>query len=382
MAVAFEQTLRSLSLDTRGGNELLLGAGLLVLALWAAVAVTLPLPRVLESADGRIVSALEPARIVAGTDEQLEEIAVRLGDEVARGDLLVRFDQASLKLELASREQRLASYRRQLEEIAAEFGHAGAEHERRLDLLARAVERIEARVAETQASIEYAEFRARTYDSLRSDRVIDALEGEEAQALLKQQQQRLLALRIEADEVRADREVAMAQWRAASARYRRTEAELAGQVAELVPQLEQLRHEIDRLEIRAPYDGVVEGIAPVSAGQTLPRDAWLMTLSPRGDFQFEARFLATEAAARIKSGARARIAFTALPWTEYGTLDATVSRVGNEQRAELITVQLDLAGDNELLALLGHGLTGRAIVEVDRITLLQRLLQLIARPAS
>ena len=353
-----------------------------MLLAWLVVAALLPLPLVLESADGRIVSSDDPTHVVAGTREPVTAIAVRLGDEVAKGEPLVTFDQQSLRLELASKEQTLEKQQRQLNNLREEQRFLREEHDGRLAVLARTIERVEAGILEVQAGIEYAEVEVRIYTDLRSDRQIDELKLQEAHAQLKQNRQRLRALEIEAEEIEAKRQAATQEWRATAARYQRMESDLEGRIAELEPQLERLRKEIGELAITAPHDGVVEGMASISIGQILPEDAWLMTLSPMGEFQFEAKFLATEAAARIKRDAPARIAFSALPWTEYGTLAARVSRVGNEELSGLITVQLDIDQEADLAALTGHGLKGQAIIEVDRVTLLQRMLRLLLSPST
>jgi multidrug resistance efflux pump len=381
MAIPFDSTLKSLSRDTASGSRSLLVAALLVLLLWLLVAARLPLPLLLESTDGRIVSALQPTRIVAGTEESVAAVFVRLGDHVTHGDPLVRFDQAPLQLELASQQEALTALQRQRLQVRREAEQLGAEQDAKLELLDRSIDRIKARQAETRAAIEYADFQVRTYTTLEVQRTVDALKLQEARALAEQQRQRLRALEIELQEVAAKREVAERGWQAERLRYDRLASTLEGKIASLQPTLERLRHDIAALEIRAPHDGIIEGMAGVSVGQTLPPNAWLMTLNPAGDYQFEARFLATEAAARIKPGAPARIAFSALPWTEYGTLGARVSRVGNEERSRLITVQLELEKEVSLVDMLGYGLTGRAIVEVGRTTLLQRLLNLLTHPS-
>lgn len=379
MSVAFEQTLRSLSRDTRRGNVVMLGAGGLLLLAWFLLATMLPLPLVLESVDGRMVSTSEPTRIVASTDERIDTIAVRLGDQVRQHDPLIRFDQRAVNLQLESKMQTLDKHERHRINLREELVFLEEEHGGRLEVLNRSLDRIGARVSEVAASIDYSEVAVRIYEDLRSDRQIDELKLREASAGLEQNRQRLRALQIEGEEIKARIRATEQEWRATIASYERIDSDVAGQIAELRPQLEQLRDEIEQLQIRAPHDGVVEGIASVSVGQTVAVNTWLMTLSPAGDYQFEAKFLATDAAGRIKPGATSRISFSALPWTEYGTLAASVARVGNEELSGLITVQLHVDQEADLIALVGHGLTGQAVIEVDRVTLFQRLLRLLTR---
>ena len=114
------------------------------------------------------------------------------------------------------------------------------------------------------------------------------------------------------------------------------------------------------------------------AGRVFAPNDWLMTIAPAAGFEFLAAFDAAESAGRLVPGQPADIEFHALPWTEFGTLDAVVTRVGNEERDGRIEVALELDSTAPLFRHVAHGLQGRVTVATRSATLADKLLQLVA----
>jgi hypothetical protein len=55
------------------------------------------------------------------------------------------------------------------------------------------------------------------------------------------------------------------------------------------------------------------------------------------------------------------------PWTEYGTLSATVANVGNEPSEGRVRVELTLEPHQNTTIPMQHGLPGTAEIEVERV---------------
>jgi membrane fusion protein (multidrug efflux system) len=96
----------------------------------------------------------------------------------------------------------------------------------------------------------------------------------------------------------------------------------------------------------------------------------LGSIVPAGEPRAIGLFPAT-VVGRIRPGQPARLRLEGFPWTQYGTLSATVAAVGNEPQATanpgLIRVEFALAENRDSLIPLEHGLPGSAEVEVERV---------------
>ena len=69
---------------------------------------------------------------------------------------------------------------------------------------------------------------------------------------------------------------------------------------------------------------------------------------------------------RVRTGQPGRVRLLGFPWTEYGTLHATVSQVANEVRDGLVRVELAVDRLPPSLPL-SHALPGDVEVEVERV---------------
>jgi multidrug resistance efflux pump len=378
VAVPFENTLSALRGNSVRAGWWLAGSGAVIVVVWLVVAVTIAVPVTVSSIDGRIVSATDPMDITSTSHEPIVALALRLGDPVAANDVLVAFDSQPLQLELQGSEQRAVKLEQELAAIEQEMNATNQALLNELDSYDRAQERLQARMGESRAQLEHAITAERLYGEFRSERRIDALKYSQARADLERSRMTLQAQQAESDELLANRSLAANRSETSQAQLARERARLKGELAELQPQMQSQIAQIDELTIRAPFAGAIGAIARATIGQSLPPGEWLMTLVPTQEFEFQASFAAREAAGRLFAGQRARIRFHALPWTEYGTMDAVVLRVGNEERAGAVRVDFTLDLNSSLTTYLGHGLKGQVVVQIDEATLAQRMLRLLS----
>ena len=346
--------------------------------VWLVVAFLLELPVSVTSIDGRVVSATDPLEIISTSDEPILLFPFELGDRVEQGEVLLAFDPVALELELESSRQRAVKLEQELVSLARELANQSESLTNELDSYDRSVERLEARMGETRAEIEYAIDAEALYAQLKSERRIDALEYARTRAELEQSRMRLQAQEAELDELSANRRLAASRNASNRAKLTREQSRLEGELAMLKPEIRRLENRVSELTVRAPFDGEIGAILRASTGQTVPVEDWIMTLVPKQTFEFQAEFAAREAAGRLQRGQIARIQFDTLPWTEYGMLDATVLRVGSEERGGTVRVDFELASDEGFRGLLRHGLTGQVVVRIDEATLAQRLLRLLS----
>jgi len=366
--------------DTLRRGRWVLALALAILSAWAVAASIVQLPVTVASQDGRIVSVSEPVTITANSDQPIASIAVKLGDHVSAGDLLLAFDDSELQLDRNAKRAHLATLTTQLSDIEKQLQNSRT----RLELEQRTFdhdrERILAKIQQAEAALQYSTEAVRIYSELRSERRIDELKYQQNFTQRKQDLMALKALQAELTQTAAEKNLAYGNWQKEFDELKTSRNQVAGEIRELEPELKRLEQDIRRLKILAVSNGTIGSIAAIAPGQRLAVDDFLMTLIPQQKLQFRGSFLASEGAARIHSGQQAEIEFSALPWTEFGTLSADVARVGNEEQDGMIAVDFTLGNDEKLNALIGYGLKGRASVKIDHATLFQKLIRLLGQP--
>lgn len=380
MAIPFENTLGVVRNGSLRSGWWLAGLGTLILFVWGFVATTVALPVTVSSADGRAVSATDSLDLSSISDAPIATLSLQLGDAVEVGDVLLEFDSELLQLELRQSQQRVAALENEIESIDREVVSIAETLEGELEGYDMAAEALAARIEETRAELEYAIEAESLYRKMRSERQIDALKYSRARTEVTQVQLELQAKEAESNELVINRRLASSRYNTTRAQLMRDRARLAGDVAELQPEQSRIQHRIEELTLRAPFAGRVGALARVSVGQSLQPGAWLMTLVPSREYEFHATFPAREAAGRLRVEQPAQVRFYALPWTEFGTLDATVLRVGTEERNGTVRVDFTVDTASPLAAQLNHGLKGEAVVQIDEATLAQRMLWLLHRP--
>ena len=382
MAVSFENTLRSLELDSRRSGLLFVAGGVVLFVVWMLLAFTIELPLTVASVDGRVVAAAQPIELKSVSPEPIAEVTAQLGQRVAEGASLLRFDATQFEFDLSSTRERvqkltdeLASLRREIASSEALAVSEGEEFDHAMD-------RLRARVGETRAVIEHDEKAEEIYAALRSQRRIDELKYSEAKSKLAQDRKSLEAESAELLEKESAKRLVFNQRGVERAQLEGKEAQLAGEIAELQPKIRQLERRVAELTVRAPFAGQIGAMANLTVGQIVDRGTWLMTLVPDRGFEFEAHFAAADAAGRVQPQQPVRIEFFALPWTQYGLLDGRVERVGSEERDGRVRVDIQLDARGPLYEAISHGLKGRATVLVEETTLARKLVNLLGAARS
>jgi membrane fusion protein (multidrug efflux system) len=132
--------------------------------------------------------------------------------------------------------------------------------------------------------------------------------------------------------------------------------------------LGRLEHEIDLRRVRAPVKGRLGDVATLRVGAVVKEGDKLGAVIPTGDIRIVADYTPGSAVGRIRPGQSARMHPEGFPWTQYGSLRATVERVANEPRSGRIRVELVVARDPGGAIPLQHGLPGTLEIEVDRVS--------------
>jgi membrane fusion protein (multidrug efflux system) len=307
-----------------------------------------------------------------------------LGLDVEAGEVLVELDAQEQRLALREAQSRRESFSRQVEALRRQAAaQEQAQQEDRQSARAE-LEEAKARQREGEAAARQA---AEKLDRLgRLDR---GGVGE----------QELLDARAEADKARASAEALV--WaatrleselktresdRQSELEELRTEvARVEGEMAASSDAIERLQYEIDQRAIRAPVAGRLGEVGEVRIGAFVAEGTKLAAVVPRDqEVMLVADFEPAAAAGRIRAGQRAWLNLHGFPSIQYGSVPATVERVGSEIRDGRIRVELAVKPDRDSTIPYEHGLPGTVEVEVERaspaVLVLRAAGQLLASP--
>jgi adhesin transport system membrane fusion protein len=405
---AFRLASRARPAPAAHATALLLGALAGSAVLWAG----LTRAEVVVRGSGRVRPVSAPKKVFnAGRGEALSasaggrviEVNFREGDEVRRGDVLLRLDTGRLDAEIARKRcairaaeeeltagERLArALRRQFEagrdKLSAELAQAEAEAKKAGD-----VRRVEIRMAEEELALAE-EKRERTARlaaqgaAAREELADDASRARLAQA-------RLDRARLPADEGRlASLRVALAL---AASDHDLKQEELAarqtlkrGEVESARLELAGLERERGLAEITAPADGVVTA-GDVKAGDVVESGKVVAEIAEQRGFRLELA-VTSEEVAQLRTGMPAQVRLDAFDSQRYGLLEGKVvfiapdSGIRDGESAATYVVRIELDGDEvgrgELVGRVKLGMTGQAEIVTGHESLLALLVKQLRR---
>jgi membrane fusion protein (multidrug efflux system) len=365
MAATFSRTLRSLEADGRhrwAGQVLVLALSGAWVAWFLLGRVTVY--EVTEQGRLEVVSAAHP--VAAPVSGQVEKSKLRIGQEVSAGEVLVKLDARDLQLDiekLQTRRDALRASRKAVEgRIRAESQTLTALQEARH----AAGPELRAKLAAAEVSAYDAQSRAERAATLAPRRYVSPEHYGRAKTEARVTQLAADELSCAIPRSEKDRWVEECKCEARLAELRGDAVRLDGEIATAGAALRRLEHEAALRLIRAPVAGRVGAAADFRVGSFVRAGDKLGAVIPAGETRVVAWFPAA-AVGRIHSGQPARLRLEGFPWTQYGTLPATVAEVGNEASAGRIRVELRLASGVASAIPVEHGLPGSAEVEIERV---------------
>lgn len=371
MAQPFDRTLRSLEQDGIRRYLAAILLAVLLLGAWTGWFLFARLSVYAVTADARLEVESAAHAVDAPTSARLAAVHVVLGQEVAVGETLFELEAESLAEQLVELRNQLEALDDNEAALATEIdGIAG---QRRL--LARtkeaALAEAKARHHEAVAAARQADTELGRFTTLHDEGLMSAAEVDRAKS---ESEQRWAA--AEALERSGERQSAEHGSRDSdlSARLDRLQRELAGLHEERAVArgaVASLENEIDLRTLRSPVAGRVGQLAELNPGSVVAAGQRLATVIPEGRPRAVAFFPSAEASGRIRPGQRARLRLTGFPALQYGSLEATVTRVGSETGVRAtgdaaVRVELELAADPPAAIPVEHGLPGSAEVEIGR----------------
>jgi HlyD family type I secretion membrane fusion protein len=293
----------------------------------------------------------------------VQEISVRDGDRVGKGEVLVRLAPAVVKSEKTQAEARLADLEMQRERLNAlrngrepEFAAGGhkhgalaakhlalyhAERESRASQLAVVDAQIRQRDAELDGNRHRARALERQYLLLVERReMFEKLKGSGRVAAAE-----LLATRAQESEVHADFEqvrgnILVGERSVAEASERRNElverfraaalAEGARVEAEYLQAQESLRRTTDRMErlaVRAPVTGIVQGMKVNTVNQVIASGEVILEIVPVSDRMIVQSRISPSDVGHVRVGQRAKVAVDSFNVSQFGDIRGEVRHI-------------------------------------------------------
>ena len=164
---------------------------------------------------------------------------------------------------------------------------------------------------------------------------------------------------------------------------------IEGRAAEKKSNIRRLHANMDGLEydlslhtVRAPVSGRIGDRLSLRVGEFVEKGVHLGTVIPSGEVRVVAEFAPERALGRIQPGQQAKLRLSGFSWVQYGSVPATVHRVGKEPQNGTVRVELALDEPNAFPVSLSHGLPGTLEVSRSRSSGSRRLRSFFALPAT
>lgn len=380
MATPFHRTTRSLAADSGRGALWAWALALLLGGAWLAWfgLGRVTLWEVTPHARLEVQQAAHP--VSAQQAGALRSTALQLGRSVKAGEVLAELDDRAARARLAEEAARLAAIPARRAALRAEIATLASGQDGARRSGEAAAQAATARAAELLAQIEFAREHERRLAA-------EAAAGgvAEIEALRSRSETRRLLAAAESQAAEARRLAAEVQVRDAQSRSRLDAlqgqlAALDGEAATLSASVARLQTEGERLFVRAPVDGTLAEVMPLSPGGWVAEGQRMATVLPAGGLRVVADFAPASALGRVRPGQPARVRLDGFPWVEHGTLGARVQQVAGEVHEQRLRVELRLDPQPAAGALpLRHGLTGSVEVALDEVSPAVLLLRSLGR---
>lgn len=359
-----------------------IAAGVTLLALWSVWFFAARVALYEVSGDARLEVGREPHTVMSLVSGRISSNGMELDKAVSEGDVLVELDSDQVRYRLDETSARADGLLARAATLEQEIE---AQRQAVADARSAARSAVQEAQARRRAADEAARFAAEDesrHQRLHEEGLIARAEWDAIAVQARQLDNAAEALRRSADRLRSDREFEISKQTAALSSLEGEKAALEASSAELAAVTGRLERELSLHTLRAPVAGRIGDVTGLRVGEVIGERQHLGTVVPDGDVRVVAEFAPHRALGRIRPGQRAQLRLEGFSWVQYGTVPATVARVGSEPRDETVRVELTLADPEAFPVPLSHGLPGTLEVEVERISPAALVLRAAGRAVS
>ncbi|MET0646026.1 MAG: HlyD family efflux transporter periplasmic adaptor subunit [Pyrinomonadaceae bacterium] len=383
-APTFSRYMRSLGADSQRRTLLGLALAFAVLGAWGAWLFLARVTLYEVTSEARLEAEQAGYTVEAAAAGRVVNTRLALGQEVKAGDVLAELDTDEQQHRLEEERARLSTVAPQIEALAREVAseQQAVEDSRQANRVA--LEEARARVREVESAAQFKEEEAQRLAGLFKEGVIAEMEVLRVRAEARSRRAEVESLQHAVTKLERQQRTDESERRVRVDKLLREKTELEGQRATTAATISRLQNEIERRTIRAPASGQLGEVTTSKAGAVVSAGDKLGTVVPDGTLKIVAEF-PPSALGRVRAGQGARMRLASFPWTQYGSLNATVTRIAGESRDGKIRVELSVRTDAPSSIPLQHGLPGVVEIEVERVspaTLLLRTVKLLTTPST
>ncbi len=366
MPTQFSQTTRSLANDRSIAPILAWLLGTVLLCAWSLWFAYGDVTVYETSKKGRLEVMRLPHHVPAPLSGRIASASVVIGQEVLAGQVLIELDAGAETLRLAEETTRLSGLPPRIASMRAEL--ISLEQARDEDLLATqaAMDAAGARVKEADATVKFArnnETRMKKQSAAGGVAEIDALRAQSEADKLSAGKD---AMAADLKRLEQDRQMRAHEAQARIENLRRSVVSLQGEMATTRATTARIQQTIDRHVIRAPVSGRIGDVAPLYAGAYVAEGQRLVSVVPPGELMIVGDFNPASAMGRLHPGQHATMRLDGFPWAQFGSIDATVTRVATEIRDGAVRVEFTPARTGNPTDIMQHGVPGVIEVAVER----------------
>jgi membrane fusion protein (multidrug efflux system) len=380
VAPSFARTLRALDAD--GMSPALLAVLLIAVlgGVWSTWLVVARVPVYQISQTARLeVERVHP--IASPVSGRIVTTSLLLGREVKTGDVLIEIEAEREQLETAEERTRLSTVAGEITALEREI-HA---EEDAVDQARRgaqaALEEASQRLSVTEAAAEQADENVKRANQLEKQGLVSAADAQKTRAEAQGRRAEVAAVRAGIDKLRAEQSVAERARRGRLASLVRERVSLGGLQTATASTVTRREREAERRRVRAPVPGRLGDVNVLQIGAIVREGEVIASIVPDGNVRAVAEFPAP-ALGRLRPGQRARFRLDGFPWTQYGHIDSTVTRVASETREQRVRVELTVQRAAASQLPLRHGMPGVAEIEVERVAPLALLIRSLGHTLS
>ena len=291
--------------------------------------------------------------------------ALRIGQDVNANDVLVELDAGAERLRLAEEETRLAGLPPRIASMKLELDSLEAAKADDEQAARAAQDAARFRGKEAEAAAKFAknhEQRMKEQSAAGGVAQVDALRAlAEADKLTAVRD----AMAADLRRMDIDRQTRAHESQARMENLKRAIVSLEGEMATSRATIARLRAAIEQHIVRSPISGRIGDAVPLYAGAYVTEGQRLVSIVPPGDLAIVADFAPASAMGRVHPGQHATMRLDGFPWAQFGTIDATVTRVASEIRDNLVRVEFLPTGAGVPPGMMQHGLPGSIEVAIE-----------------